>query len=172
MPTRSLKAIYRSFDLPVATIRPFNTYGPRQSARAVVPTIISQAFTQKEIRLGSLDPVRDLTYVKDTVEGFIRVAGATRAIGETINIGSGSGISIGDLARRILGLMGVELPIVQSEERLRPESSEVFQLVCNNSRATELCGWAPRHGLDEGLRETIDFVRTNLDRFKPSIYAT
>jgi NAD dependent epimerase/dehydratase len=161
----------KSFGVPVATIRPFNTFGPRQSARAVIPTIISQALTQDEIRLGALDPVRDLTFVKDTVRGFVAVAESDRAIGETVNVGFGAGITIGDLAARILGLMGLERRIVQSAERLRPPKSEVFTLVCNNTKARELCGWAPRYGLDEGLRETIAFVRENMDRFRPGRYA-
>jgi NAD dependent epimerase/dehydratase len=165
------ESYHKAFGLPVATIRPFNTYGPRQSARAVIPTVISQALTQDEVRLGALDPVRDLTFVKDTVRGFLAVAESDRAVGETVNVGFGAGITIGDLADRILRLMGLERRIVQVSERLRPQASEVFTLVCNNARAKELCGWEPRYGLDEGLRQTIDFVRENLDRFKPSSYA-
>jgi NAD dependent epimerase/dehydratase len=166
------ESYHKAFGLPVATIRPFNTYGPRQSARAVIPTIISQALTQDEVRLGALDPVRDLTFVKDTVQGFLRVAESDRAVGETVNVGFGRGITIGELAGRILALMGVERRIVQSTERLRPAKSEVLTLVCDNARARELCGWAPRYGLDEGLRETIEFVRANPDRFRPTSYAT
>jgi NAD dependent epimerase/dehydratase len=165
------ESYYRSFSLPVATLRPFNTYGPRQSARAVIPTIISQALTQKVIRLGSLTPVRDLTYVKDMVLAFMKIAESERAVGETINAGAGKGIPIGELARLILSLIGVDLPVVLDEARVRPENSEVFHLICDNHIAGELLEWRPAHSLTEGLKKTISFIETNLRLFKPELYS-
>lgn len=165
------ESYYLSFGLPVATIRPFNTYGPRQSARAVIPAIITQALTQNEIRLGALDPVRDLTYVKDTVQGFIRVAEVEQTIGETVNVGFGKGITIGELAETILSLMGCEKPLMQDTRRLRPSKSEVYTLICENTKARNMLGWEPRHSLRQGLQDTIEFVSRNLDLFKPSSYA-
>ncbi len=165
------ESYHRSFDLPVATIRPFNTYGPRQSARAVIPTIVTQALTSPEVRLGALDPVRDLTFVRDTVEGFLAVASSPGAIGETINIGSGEGIPIGDLARIILDLLGVEKPIVLDSERVRPAKSEVLKLVCDNGKARSLLGWQPKYTLRDGLSEVIEFVSRHLALYKPSRYA-
>lgn len=162
---------FRSFGTPVATIRPFNTYGPRQSARAVIPTIITQALAAKEIRLGSLSPVRDMNFVKDTAEGFIKIAEADAALGKITNVGFGKGITIGELAKKILALMNVEKPIRTESERQRPEKSEVFQLICDNTQAKQLLGWEPRHSLDEGLRQTIDFISKNLDRFRIGHYA-
>lgn len=165
-----VESYHRSFQLPVTTVRPFNTYGPRQSARAVIPAIISQALTRDEIQLGALEPVRDLTYVKDLVDGFIRSAENDRAIGETLNIGFGKGISVGALAETILRLMNAKKPLKQDPRRLRPETSEVYTLVCDNTKARQLLAWEPRHTLEEGLRETIDFVAANLDRFRPDRY--
>ncbi len=165
------ESYYLSFGLPVATIRPFNTYGPRQSARAVIPTIITQALTQNEIRLGALDPVRDLTYVKDTVEGFIMVAEAEQTVGETVNVGFGKGIAIGELVETICSLMGCQKPLVQDTRRLRPSKSEVYTLICENAKARNMLGWGPRHSLRQGLQETIEFVSRNPDLYKPSAYA-
>lgn len=159
-----------SFETPVTTVRPFNTFGPRQSARAVIPTIISQALEQPEIRLGSLSPIRDLTYVKDTVEGFLRIGASDRAIGQTINIGQGRGISVGDLATRILEIMGCNKSVVIDESRIRPAGSEVLQLLCDNTRAKELVGWSPRHSLEDGLKGTIEFISSNRHRFRPAQY--
>jgi NAD dependent epimerase/dehydratase len=166
-----VESYHCSFALPVATIRPFNTYGPRQSARAVIPTIVSQALTQPIIRLGALDPVRDLTYVEDTVRGFINVAESERAVGQTVNVGFGEGISICALAETILELMGSEKRIAQDEERMRPHTSEVYTLICDNSKARELCRWEPRCSLREGLKETIDFVAKHLNIYRPDRYA-
>jgi nucleoside-diphosphate-sugar epimerase len=163
-------SFFLSFDTPVAIIRPFNTFGPRQSARAVIPTIISQAFSSPEIYLGSLAPVRDLTYVKDTVNGFIRVAESERSIGEIINIGNGKGITIGDLTKKILELMDCSKPIRSDDERIRPEKSEVMQLICNNSKAKKLLGWSPQYTLDDGLRETITWIEQNMIRYKTGSY--
>ena len=165
-----VESYWRSFDVPVTTLRPFNTYGPRQSARAVIPTIIGQALTQKEIRLGSLTPIRDLTYVKDTARAFMHIAGSEKATGRTINAGAGQGIAIGDLARLILSLMQVDLPIVHDESRVRPQNSEVFHLICDNRLAAELMDWRPTYTLRDGLTETIGFVRENLRLFKPEQY--
>jgi NAD dependent epimerase/dehydratase len=165
------ESYFLSFNLPVATIRPFNTYGPRQSARAVIPTIITQALTQDVIRLGSLDPVRDLNFVKDTVNGFLKVAEADSAVGQTINIGFGKGITIGELSKTILALMGIDKSVVQHADRVRPGKSEVFTLICDNSRARELIGWAPQYSLKDGLSETVRFISENLNLYKPGIYA-
>lgn len=164
------ESYHLSFGLPVATIRPFNTYGPRQSARAVIPTIVSQALSSPAIRLGSLTPLRDLNYVLDTVEGFISVAESEAAVGQVINVGSGSAISIGDLARLILRIMRVQKEIVMDGQRVRPEKSEVLTLLCDRSKAEKLIGWRPCHPLEEGLAATIDFIRMHADRFRPDVY--
>ncbi len=164
------ESFWLSFDLPVATIRPFNTYGPRQSARAVIPTIITQALTRDEVHLGALDPVRDLNFVKDTVNGFIKIAESDRSIGEVINIGCGQGITIGDLAAKIFKLLGKEAKIVTDETRLRPPKSEVFKLICDHRKAKQLLNWQPTYTLDQGLEETIAYVRENLDLYKSELY--
>jgi NAD dependent epimerase/dehydratase len=167
------ESYHRSFDLPVAIIRPFNTYGPRQSARAVIPTIAAQVLTGRdEIALGSLEPVRDLNYVADTVDGFLAVASSDACIGVVTNVGSGLGISIGDLAHRILDLAGRPQVRVRSDaQRFRPEKSEVFELICDAQKANERCGWKPRWSLDEGLAETLAFVRDHLHMYRPEDYA-
>lgn len=166
------ESYYRSFDLPVATLRPFNTYGPRQSARAIIPTVISQALTGNEVRLGSLDPVRDLTYAADTASAFMAIAECDDAVGRVVNSGNGRGITIGDLAKRILKIMGVEdsCDIVHDDARVRPRKSEVFELLCDNTLAGELMNWRPATGLDEGIEKTVEYVRANLDRYKAEIY--
>ena len=159
-----------SFDVPAATIRPFNTYGPRQSSRAVIPTIIAQALSLQQITLGSLRPTRDLTFVSDTVAGFLAAASTDAAVGRTINLGVGDEISIGDLAQRILTILGTALPIVSADERLRPEKSEVERLHSDNSLARELLGWVPAVSLDEGLRRTIEWIQRNLHLYRPREY--
>ncbi len=160
-----------AFDLPVVTVRPFNTFGPRQSARAIIPTVVSQALTgQGEIKLGSLDPVRDLTYVVDTARGFIAAARCERAVGRVVNLGSGEGISVGELASRILHLCGSEARVVCDSARVRPSKSEVVELVCNNGLARELLGWEPTVSLDEGLGRVIEFVREHRGLYKPGQY--
>lgn len=165
------ESFYCSFQTPVATIRPFNTYGPRQSARAVIPTIISQlAVGMKQIKLGSLDPVRDLNYAQDTAAGFMAVAQSDRTVGQVVNIGSGKGISIGDLAKLIVEIMGVEAEIVCDRERVRPDDSEVMRLIAANDRARELTGWTPAVSLREGLTNTIEFIKANLNKYKTDIY--
>lgn len=161
----------RSFDIPVVLARPFNAYGPRQSMRAVIPTIITQALVRDQVMLGALQPTRDFTYVTDTVNGFVRAATAPGAVGQAINIGSGQEISIGDLARRIVRLTGREVPVVQDPQRLRPAGSEVERLCASNALARELLGWQPRVSLDEGLQRTIDWVRASLDLYRPDEYA-
>lgn len=164
------ESFHLSFQLPLTTIRPFNTYGPRQSARAVIPTIITQALTQSQIKLGALTPVRDLTFVRDTVDGFMRAVVTPQAIGKLINLGNGKGIRIGELARKILDLMKCDKPIVQDEGRIRPERSEVLNLVCANQLAGEILGWRPQTSFDDGLRATIDWLGAHLDQYKPGIY--
>ena len=165
------ESYFCSFGLPVATIRPFNTYGPRQSARAVIPTIISQILAgKKTIKLGSLSPVRDFNYVKDTVEGFVQIGLAEQSIGELINIGFGAGITIGELVEMIVELIGKEVEIVSDDFRVRPDNSEVFELICANRKARELLGWEPRFTLKQGLKETIAFVEKNLHLYKTDIY--
>ena len=164
------EAFHSSFGLPVAVIRPFNTFGPRQSARAVIPTIITQALTQAEVRLGNLSPTRDLNYVVDTVDGFLRVADCPKAIGQVINIGSGQEISIHDLATTVLILLGKDLPIVSDDERIRPKASEVERLVANNARAREILGWQQSYTLKEGLTETIEWIERNLESYRVSAY--
>jgi NAD dependent epimerase/dehydratase len=164
------ESYYRSFGLPVATIRPFNTYGPRQSARAIIPTIVSQALTRPAIALGSLDPVRDFTFVQDTVNGFLSVAATNQAIGTTVNIGYGQGITILKLAETILSMMGVSKPLQSTSLRTRPLASEVGVLVCDNTRARATCGWEPQWSLEQGLRETIDFIGAHPELYKPDFY--
>ena len=164
------ESYHLSFGVPVATIRPFNTYGPRQSARAIIPTIISQALNGELIRLGRLSPVRDLNYVSDTVEGFVKVAESPRAVGEVINIGSGKSVSIGELAEKIVNLIDGNKRIVTEDARVRPEASEVMELLCDRRKAWELIGWEPRVSLEEGLAGTIKFIQENLSRYKPDIY--
>jgi NAD dependent epimerase/dehydratase len=164
------ESYWRSFGLPVATTRPFNTYGPRQSARAVIPTIISQALAGSDVKLGSLAPTRDLNYVADTVEGFIKVGVHPEAVGQVTNIGSGREISIGELARLILQILGSDSRIVSDEQRIRPEKSEVERLLCDAGKARRLLDWQPRVTLEEGLRRTIDWVKSHQDRYKPQLY--
>jgi len=160
------ESFYCSFDLPVETIRPFNTYGPRQSARAIIPTIITQAIEQEKIKLGSLFPTRDYTFVKDTVNGFISTAESKSSIGEVINIGSNFEISMGDLAQRISSLLNKDIMIMQDSSRVRPLKSEVKRLWCDNAKAKRLLGWEPQVSLDEGLKETIEWISENKKMIK------
>jgi nucleoside-diphosphate-sugar epimerase len=165
------EAFYRSFDLPVVTLRPFNTYGPRQSNRAVIPTIITQCLVGDVIRLGSLSPTRDLNYVTDTIEGFISSAESPEAEGRVINIGSGKEISIGDLANKIGELMGKSIRIESEDERIRPESSEVDRLCAANNLAKELLGWKPEISLEEGLQYTIQWITDHEEYYRQDGYA-
>lgn len=164
------ESYHLSYGLPVITVRPFNTYGPRQSARAVVPTIISQALTQPAVRLGSLTPLRDLTFVLDTVSGFLALAQCDAAVGQLFNLGTGSAVSIGELATLILSKLNMDKKIVTDPERIRPEKSEVGLLLSNPKKAEGISGWRPRFSLERGISETIDFVRAHPDRFRPTIY--
>ena len=151
------EAFYCSFDVPVVTVRPFNTYGPRQSKRAVIPTIIMQALESDAVKLGNIHPTRDFTFVDDTVEAFVMAAESEGVVGETINAGSGTEISIGDLANQIMALVGRDVPIVADEVRVRRKGSEVERLLCDNTKAKELLGWQPRYSLEEGLRKTVQW---------------
>ena len=165
------ESFYRSFNLPIATIRPFNTYGPRQSARAVIPTIISQILAGKrEIKLGSLTPTRDFNYVKDTAEAFVKIAESEKTIGEVINAGSNYEISIGDTAQKIIDLIGHDVKILCDEERIRPEKSEVNRLWADNTKIKNLTDWTPKYSIDEGLKETIEWIKNNMQYFKTDIY--
>ena len=164
------ESFYLSFNTPVAIIRPFNTYGPRQSARAVIPTIISQSLQGNSIRLGSLAPKRDYTFVKDTVEGFIKIAETDKALGQVINIGSGTEVSIGELAKKIFSLLNKDIKIIEDKKRIRPKKSEVERLLADNSKARKLLGWEPKTSFDSGLRETIEYIKNNLDKYKADRY--
>ncbi len=168
---RLAESFFRSFDLPVTIVRPFNTYGPRQSARAVIPTIITQLLSGRtEIKLGSLTPTRDFNYVKDTVHGFIAIYESDRTIGEEINIATGREISIGQLAEELIRQINPEAQIICDEHRLRPEKSEVNRLLGCNKKIIELTGWKPQYSFSEGLAETIEFLEQNMDRYKTDIY--
>lgn len=164
------ESFYRSFDLPVVTLRPFNTYGPRQSARAVIPTIITQALTRNEVRLGSLTPARDFTFVSDTVDGFLKAAASDEAMGQEINLGVGHSVTIGELAQKIFTLLAKTPEIISDTQRMRPEKSEVMKLHASNQKAKELIGWQPQVLLDDGLRRTIDWIQNHLNLYKPDEY--
>ena len=168
---RLAESFYRSFNLPVSIVRPFNTYGPRQSARAVIPTIISQLLSGKEeIQLGSLTPTRDFNYVKDTAAGFIAIAESDKTIGEEINIATQQEISIGDLANEIIRQIKPTAKIVCDEQRLRPEKSEVNRLLGSNEKIKRLTDWKPQYTFEQGIAETIEWIRHNLDCYKTNIY--
>jgi NAD dependent epimerase/dehydratase len=166
------ESYHRSFGLPVAILRPFNTFGPRQSARAIIPTIISQALSRPKIRLGSLDPRRDLTYVKDTAAGFVAIAGSDAAIGRVVNIGRGDDLTIGELVERIGRLLGRSIEVETDASRVRPAASEVGRLLAGTALARSLFGWEPRYTLDDALAETIDWVRDNIGLFRVDQYTT
>lgn len=168
---RLAESFYRSFQLPVSIVRPFNTYGPRQSARAVIPTIITQLLSGKqEIRLGSLSPTRDFNYVKDTVQGFISIFESDKTVGEEINIASQKEISIGQLAEELIRQINPNAKIICDEERMRPKESEVNRLLGCNEKILWLTDWKPQYSLEEGLKNTIAFLRDNLDKYKIDIY--
>lgn len=168
---RLAESFYRSFNLPVTIVRPFNTYGPRQSARAVIPTIITQLLAGKDkIKLGALTPTRDFNYVKDTANGFIEIYRSDRTIGEEINIATQTEVSIGDLARELILQINPHAQIVCEGERLRPEKSEVNRLLGCNEKIRSLTGWKPQYSLQEGLAETIAFLKENMDKYKVDIY--
>ena len=166
-------SFYNSFDLPLSIVRPFNTYGPRQSARAVIPTIITQiASGKKEIRLGDTSPTRDFNYVEDCCRGFIMIAESDKTIGETINIGSNSEISIGDTLNMIKELMSSDVTFINDQQRNRPEKSEVYRLWCDNKKINELVGYKPKINIQNGLKKTIDWITKpeNLKMYKSEIY--
>lgn len=168
---RLAESFYRSFDLPVSIVRPFNTYGPRQSARAVIPTIITQLLAGKtEIKLGSLTPTRDFNFVKDTANGFIKIYESDKTIGEEINIATQHEISIGQLAEELIRQINPQAAIVCDEERLRPEKSEVNRLLGSNEKILRLTDWKPQYTFEQGLAETIEFFKNNLDKYKVDIY--
>lgn len=168
---RLAESFWRSFGLPVTIVRPFNTYGPRQSARAVIPTIITQLLAgQTEIKLGSLTPTRDFNFVKDTVSGFIEICKSDKTVGEEINIATGQEISVGALAEEIIRQLNPAAHIVCDEQRLRPTASEVERLLGSNEKIQALTAWRPRYTLEQGIAETIAFLRENMDRYKSYIY--
>lgn len=168
---RIAESFYRSFGLPVTIVRPFNTFGPRQSARAVIPTIITQLLAgKKEIKLGSLTPTRDFNYVKDTARGFLEIYRSDKTIGEEINIATQKEISIGELAKELIRQINPEAEIVCDEQRLRPAKSEVERLLGCNQKIRELTTWEPRYTFEQGLAETIEFLKHNMDKYKADIY--
>lgn len=165
-------SFHHSFDLPVAVVRPFNTYGPRQSLRAIIPTILHQLYSgSEEIRIGSTAPTRDFNFVADTARGFLAVAASDRAVGEVVNVGSGREISVGELVDLLMTISGRNARVVSEASRLRPAGSEVERLLCDNSRALEWTGWKPTVELEEGLAVTAEWVRANPGPTKPSVYS-
>ncbi len=164
------ESFFCSFALPVTTIRPFNTFGPRQSTRAVIPTIITQALTGNTVKLGSLTPIRDLTFVTDTANGFIKLAESKKTVGRIVNTGSGRGVTIGELADIIIRQVNPKARIVCEERRVRPEKSEVMELLCDNRSARDLAGWKPSYTLEEGLTQTITWMKDHLASYKPGLY--
>lgn len=164
------ESFYRSFNLPVVILRPFNTYGPRQSARAVIPTIITQALTCDEVKLGSLEPSRDFTFVADMVNGFMRAAEAENVLGQEINLGNDNTIRIGDLVEKIFGIVGKTPKVTIDPRRVRPAKSEVMKLWASNQKAKAMLGWEPRISLDEGLRLTVEWISAHPDLYRPGQY--
>ena len=175
------ESYFRAMDLPVSIIRPFNTFGPRQSARAIIPTILTQLLSAvaddgrsgpARLRVGALDPVRDFTYVEDTVAGFIAVAQSEQCIGKVTNVGFGRGVTIRELAAIAMQVVGLQAEVVSDERRLRPPNSEVMALICNREAARQRCGWEPRVSLEEGIRRTAEFIRARLSFYRPEEYTT
>ena len=170
---RLAESFYRSFNMPISIVRPFNTYGPRQSARAVIPTIITQLLTgQKEIKLGALSPTRDFNYVKDTANGFIEIAKSNKTIGEEINIATEREISIGELAEELVRQINPNAKIICDDERIRPDKSEVNRLLGSNKKIKELTNWSPSYTFEEGIKETIEWfkIKENMSSYKANIY--
>jgi dTDP-glucose 4,6-dehydratase len=167
---RIAESFYRSFEVPVVTLRPFNTFGPRQSMRAVIPTIIVQALTRDEVKLGSLEPSRDFTFVEDTVSGFLKVAEAEGVLGDEVNLGNDNTIRIGDLANKIFDIVGKTPKIVTDPQRIRPGKSEVMRLWASNEKAKRMIGWEPHISLDQGLSITVDWIAAHLNLYQPDQY--
>ena len=169
---RLAESFYRSFELPVTIVRPFNTYGPRQSGRAVIPTIITQLLSgAQELKLGSLTPTRDFNYVKDTAAGFMAIADCEAAVGQEINIATGQEISIGDLANELIRQINPQAKIVCESERLRPEKSEVNRLLGDATKLRQMTGWKPAYTFEQGLAETIAWIREHMDSFRTGVYS-
>lgn len=164
------ESYFLSFNLPVCVFRPFNTFGPRQSMRAVIPTIITQALNSKEIKLGSLSPVRDMVFAKDTARGFLMAGMEEKSIGEVISVGTGVGATIGEIANMVLKITGTDKKIVEDNQRVRPEKSEVLKLICDNTKAKEILNWSPEYTLEEGLKETISFIQKNINSYEADKY--
>lgn len=164
------ESFYCAYELPVVTVRPFNTYGPRQSARAVIPTIISQALTRDELHLGSLDTRRDFTYVHDTVAGFLCAAEKQGVEGQVFNLGTGSDVTVGELVQTVSRILGRDLKVVQETQRFRPEKSEVRRLLSDNRKAKAQLGWQPQVSLEQGLSQTIEWIRQNIHDYRPDYY--
>lgn len=166
------ESFHRSFDLPVAVLRPFNTFGPRQSARAVIPAILSQLLSgASELRVGSLSPMRDFTYVEDTVAGFLAAAASPASVGQVVNLGTGRGVTVRRLAELAMRLTGRKARLLREGDRVRPAKSEVLRLVASNRKAGKLLGWAPRRRLESGLRLVAEYIRDHPDEYKPGLYA-
>jgi len=166
-----VESFYRSFQLPVTIIRPFNTFGPRQSARAVIPTVLSQILQGfKQIKLGSLHPTRDFNYVADTVSGFLSAGQSEKAVGQTVNVGSGREISIGDLVETIMNITATEVEILTDDKRIRPPNSEVDRLLCDASKVKDLTGWTSEYTLEKGLDDTFRWMKQNLKFYKSNLY--
>jgi NAD dependent epimerase/dehydratase len=165
------ESFYRSYELPVALLRPFNTFGPRQSARAVIPSIISQALVSDTVKLGLLTPMRDLTFVADTVSAFIKIAASDQSIGQVFNVGTGRGVTVGKVAEMIIKrCCDDNKQIIADTERFRPPKSEVMTLISDSSKAREILGWEPQYTLEQGLEHTLDYMRDHLNRYKPGVF--
>jgi nucleoside-diphosphate-sugar epimerase len=165
------ESYYLSFDVPVTTIRPFNTYGPRQSERAVIPTIIKQLLLNREtISLGALTPCRDLTFVEDTANAFLKIAESSETVGQTINVGSGAAISIGDLALKIINMINPQAKVISKSDRFRPKKSEVMKLICNSQKAREILCWTPKVSLNRGIEKTIDYIKNHPHLYQANRY--
>jgi NAD dependent epimerase/dehydratase len=164
------ESYFLSFDLPVCIFRPFNTFGPRQSMRAVIPAIISQVLNSEEIKLGLLSPVRDMVFVKDIVRGFLLAGIEEKSTGEVINAGTGAGASIGEIAEMVLKILRSDKKIVEDSHRVRPVKSEVFKLICDYKKAKEILNWSPQYSLEEGLKETVSFIQKNINSYRTDKY--
>lgn len=164
------ESFHSTYGLRITIIRPFNTYGARQSARAVIPTIITQALAGRSVRLGMVDTVRDVMLAQDTVRGFLSVTQASSTVGEVVNIGTGIGVSVRDLVNRVGGILDKDLELITDGQRLRPDASEVGTLIASFEKARTLAGWAPHVGLDEGLRRTVEWLAAHTDHYKPALY--